>query len=94
MTDQRNVFLYAFDKVSRVVYYQFLIGDDISITKIIRTGEKMRKQLQVPVDIYAVDNRRGLRKMYMETILSDDFTKSIEFKDMVQRCGILVPSIA
>lgn len=43
-----------------------------------------------PVAIYAVDNRRGLHKEYLESVKTKDFTKHVEFADIINREGILI----
>lgn len=50
----------------------------------------MRDTYPEPVAIYAVDNRRGLHKEYLESVKTKDFTKHVEFADIINREGILI----
>ncbi len=50
----------------------------------------MRDTYPEPVAIYVVDNRRGLHKEYLESVKTKDFTKHVEFADIINREGILI----
>lgn len=50
----------------------------------------MRGDYPEPVVIYAVDNRRGLHQEYLESVKTKDFTKHVEFADIINREGILI----
>ena len=86
----KRVYLYAFNNVLKVVDTKFLEGDAISVRDMLRLADWMRVNYPEPVVIYAVDNRPGLRKEFMESVKSWDFTKNIEFADTVSREGILI----
>lgn len=88
---ERRVYLYAFSTTTmRVVDVKFLCERDISIKNVIRIANWMRDRTPESVRVYAVDNRPGLYKEFQETIRSGDFTKQIEFADLVSREGIQV----
>lgn len=50
----------------------------------------MRDTYPEHVVIYAVDNRRGLHQEYLESVKTKDFTKHVEFADIINREGILI----
>lgn len=86
----RRVYLYAFNTLMKVVDCQFLKEENISIQNIVRIANWMKRTNPEKVIVYAIDNRNGLYKDYKEAIKTTDFTKHVEFADMVSREGILV----
>lgn len=86
----KRVYLYAFNNVLKVVDTKFLEGDAISVRDMLRLANWMRVNYPEKIVIYAVDNRPGLRKEFMESIRSTNFTKNVEFADTVSREGILI----
>lgn len=69
---------------------KFLEDDAISVLNIRRLANWMRDTYPEPVVIYAVDNRRGLHQEYLESVKTKDFTKHVEFADIIDREGILI----
>lgn len=86
----KRVYLYAFNNVLEIVDAKFLEDDAISVRNIRRLANWMRDTYPEPVAIYAVDNRRGLHKEYLESVKTKDFTKHVEFADIINREGILI----
>ena len=87
---EKKVYLYAFNALMRVVGYQYLKGEAISIRNIAATAHWMRMTNPEKVVVYAVDDRPGLCKDYREASHTVDYTKHVEFLDMISREGILV----
>ena len=86
----KRVYLYAFNNVLEDVDMKFLKDDAISVLNIRRLANWMRGDYPEPVVIYAVDNRRGLHQEYLESVKTKDFTKHVEFADIINREGILI----
>lgn len=86
----RRVYLYGFDNVNRVVMTNFLEGSAISIREMRRLAKWMKDNYPEPITVYAVDNRPGLYKEFMETVKTKDFAIHVEFADTISREGILI----
>ena len=86
----KRVYLYAFDKVWEIVDTMFLEGDEISVQGMSRLAKWMKDINPVRVAVYAVDNRPRLYKEFREAIKTEDFTKQIEFADLIMREGLLI----
>lgn len=87
---EKRVYLYAFNKLMRVVGYQCLKDEAISVSNIVATANWMKKTNPEKVVVYAIDNRPGLYKDFRDAFRTVDFTKHVAFADMVSREGILV----
>lgn len=86
----KRVYLYAFNNVLRIVDTKFLEGDAISVRDMLRLANWMKDVNPGQVVVYAVDNRPGLYKEFMEAVKTKDFTKHVEFADLISREGILI----
>ena len=86
----KRVYLYAFNNVWRIVNTKFLEGDAISVWNMLQLANWMKDVNPGQVAVYAVDNRPGLYKEFMEAVKTKDFTKHVEFADLVSREGILI----
>lgn len=86
----KRVYLYAFNNVLEIVDTKFLEDDAISVLNVRRLANWMRDTYPEPVAIYVVDNRRRLHKEYLESVKTKDFTKHMEFADIINREGILI----
>lgn len=84
----RRVYLYAFNSVSRIVDTKYLEGDAISVRNMRRLAKWMTDIGLESVRVYAVDNRPGLYNEFMESVTTKDFTKHVEFADIIIREGI------
>ena len=86
----KKVYLYAFNNLLKVVDYMFLEGDAISVRDMLRLARWMTNTNPESVVVYAVDDRPGLYKDYKEAVKTPDFTKHVEFADLISREGILI----
>lgn len=86
----KRVYLYGFNNLLKIVDTKFLQDDAISIGNILRLANWMKEVNPGKITVYAVDNRPGLYAEFMETIRTQDFTKHIEFADIISREGIQV----
>lgn len=84
----KRVYLYAFDSLFKIVDCKFLEGDAISVRNMLRLADWMTDKIPVTLKVYAVDNRSGLCRDFQESINGRDFTKQLEFADMVSHEGI------
>lgn len=85
----RRVYVYAFNQVFEVVACQYLEGDEISIKSMLRLVAWMQGMIPDAVTVCAMDNRPGLARLYHNLAKSTDFTKRIEFADMVATEGLI-----
>lgn len=86
----KRVYLYAFDSLFKIVDCKFLQDDAISVTNMMRLADWMTEGIPAKLKVYAVDNRPGLYTDFREAIKTSDFTKQLEFADMVSHEGILL----
>ncbi|MBR3739253.1 MAG: hypothetical protein IKN04_02205 [Clostridia bacterium] len=86
----KRVYLYAFNKVLKIVDTKFLEGDAVTVRDMLRLANWMKEIYPEPVVVYAVDNRPGLYKEFLEAVKTTDFTKHVEFADIIAREGILI----
>lgn len=87
----KRVYLYAFDPLYKIVRSVYLEGDAISVRNMIRVADRM-VEIASPtrLTVYAIDNRPGLFRSYLDTIRSNDLADWIAFEDLVNREGILI----
>lgn len=88
----KRVYLYGFNKLLKIEDCKFLEGDAITVGNMLRLANRMAEVNPAKLTIYAVDNRPGLHKEYLESRKTRDFTKHVEFADTVSREGILLSS--
>lgn len=86
----KRVYLYAFNNLLKIVDTKFLEGDAISVRDMLRLARWMTETYPEPIVVYAVDNRPGLYKDYLESVKTKDFTKHVEFADLISREGLLI----
>lgn len=86
----KRVYLYAFNNVLRIVDTKFLENDAITVRDMLRLAKWMKDVNPGQIVVYAVDNRPGLYKEFMEAVKTSDFTKQVEFADLISREGILI----
>lgn len=82
-----NVCIYAFNKLSRVVDYELFEEDGHSFDTAKWIANDMAEKNGDIKEIHVVSNRRNLYKDFLEATRSADFTKQVEFKDMIARMG-------
>lgn len=87
----KRVYLYAFDPLYKIVCCVYLEGDAISVRNMIRSADQMVDMASpTRLTVYAIDNRPGLFRCYMDATRSNDFADRVAFADMVNREGILI----
>lgn len=84
----RRVYLYAFDSLFKIVDCKFLQEDAITVTNMVRLADWMTERIPASLKVYAVDNRPELYADFREATKTRDFTKQLEFADMVSHEGI------
>lgn len=87
----KRVYLYAFDDLLNVVNVKYFQDDAITIRNMTRLANWMREVYPESVTVYAIDNRIGLYKEFLEMMKArSDYTVRIEFADTVSREGLMV----
>lgn len=95
MNTNRTILLYGIggaDKMYGVLNY-FCIFDDgkMPIVRTIFTeAERLRAINPSVVHVYAIDNRHGLRKDYLESIRLHSIESHMLFKDILEREGRMI----
>lgn len=89
----KQVILYGIagaDKHYKVLRY-FVIEDAfISVVNIKHCAFTMQDKYPEVKQVYAVDNRYGLRHDYIEAIKKDSVESCVEFKDILEREGLRI----
>lgn len=88
-----QIILYGFvgpDQNRRVARYFVISNDDISIWYLRHAASNMRRLYPSIIEVYAVDNRRGLKSMFTDAFKHPDIQNSIEFRDLVKKEGIRI----
>ena len=75
------------DKQYIAVRYKVLSGDEITISNIKHAAAIMQIEYPTIESVYAVDNRYGLRKDYMESILKHSIESCAVFKGILEYEG-------
>lgn len=89
----KQVFLYGIADAAdqyRVVRYFCIEDEDVSINNIMYSAQMMKIKNPSIVQVYAMDNRRGLRRDYMESIKKNSIESCAIFKDILEREGLKV----
>lgn len=84
----KRVYLYGFNELHHVVCCDFLAGEETSIHGMDWLANYMFESRPDAINIYAVNNRPGLKDDFLEAIVRPHFTKDIEFEDLISREGI------
>lgn len=87
---RRQVYLYAFDGLHRVVDHTYLEEATITIQNIQMVASKMLDMSNNVQAVYAIDNRIGLGREFRQAVTSKDFAKHLEFEDTVNYEGMLI----
>lgn len=72
-------------------YYAIYEDEPDMIGTIRRTADWMRANNPSIMAVYAISNRRGLRKDYMESIKKNSIESHAIFRDILEREGIKLP---
>ena len=86
----KTIFLYGIggaDKKYKVLRYACIEEPNFSILNIRNLAQLMKIHNPSIVHVYALDNRFGLRRDYMESIKKDTIESCTIFKDILERDG-------
>lgn len=86
----KRVYLYAFNDIAKVVGCRYLEDEQATVLNALRFGLQLKDENLERVTVYAVMNRAGLYGDFIEAVKSNDFTKHIEFMDLVSREGLRI----
>ena len=74
----------------RVMKYFVIFDDNVSIRTMKNEAEVLRIKNPSIEHVYAVDNRRGLKKDFEESIHQNSIESCAIFKDIIEREGLLI----
>lgn len=89
----KQVILYGIagaDKHYKVLRYFVIEEEFISICNIKHCAFTMQDKYPEVKQVFAIDNRYGLRRDYIEAIKKDSLESCVEFKDILEREGLKV----
>ena len=89
----KQVILYGIagaEKRYKVLRYFAIEEEFISISNLKYCAFIMQDKYPEVKAVYAIDNRHGLRRDYIEAISKDSIESCIEFKDILERDGIKI----
>lgn len=89
----KQIILYGIsgaDKCYKVVRYYIIEETLISIVAIKHLALTMKDRNPEIKQVYAIDNRSGLRQDYMESIKKTSIESCIAFMDILEREGIKI----
>ena len=87
----KSIFLYGIGGAQdqyRVIRYTRIDEPDFSIETLTYEASMMRMRYPSVVHIYAVDNKYGLGRMYLDCVKKNSIESCAVFKDFIQRTGI------
>lgn len=70
--------------------YYCLYEEEISICNIMYQARMLKAKCPSIKHVYAVDNRKGLRREYLDSIRLHSIESCIIFKDILEREGLMV----
>jgi len=73
-----------------VQMYYCLYPEEISIRNIMYQSRMLKAKCPSIEHVYAVDNRRGLRRDYLDSIRLHSIESCCIFKDILEREGMLI----
>ena len=74
----------------RVMKYFVIFDDNVSIKTMKNEAEVLKIKNPSIEHVYAVDNRRGLKKDFEESIRQNSIESCAIFKDIIEREGLLI----
>lgn len=74
----------------RVIRYFIIDAELVSISNIVYQANMLRIKNPTVEHVYAVDNRRGLRRDYVESYKKNTIESCAIFKDILEREGIMI----
>lgn len=93
MEQQKQIILYGLggaDIQYVALSYFCVYEDDISIENIMLFAQIMRMKNPTIESVYAIDNRRGLRRDYETSVRKHTIESCAIFKDLLERYGIKI----
>lgn len=87
----KSIFLYGIGGARdqyRVIRYTRIDEPDFSIGTLMYEASIMRINYPSIEHVYAVDNRYGLGRTYLESVKKNSIESCAVFKDLIQRTGI------
>lgn len=84
----KRIYFYGFNELHHVTCCDYLVGERISTQRMDCMATYMFESQPDAINIYAVNNRPGLKDDFLEAIVRPHFTKDIEFEDLIRREGI------
>ncbi len=70
--------------------YYCLYEEEISIYNIMYQARMLKAKCPSIEHVYAIDNRRGLRREYLDSIRLHSIESCMIFKDILEREGLMV----
>ena len=93
LTNSKQVYLYGIagaEKQYKVIAYQFLVDDDISIRNIVYSATMLKIKNPEVERVFAIDNRKGLRQDYQKSITLNTIESCYIFRDILETEGLEV----
>lgn len=90
MYTNRKILLYGIGgarEAYRVLAYYCIFNDDISITNIWKMAAWLRASNPSIKQVFAMDDRRGLKREYMDSLRLNSIESHMIFKDILEREG-------
>ena len=87
----RQVYLYGISGAEKqyvTIAYRFLVDDDITIRNSVSEAVLLKMRNPAVEKVFAIDNMRGLRRDYMDSIKKHSIESCAVFKDILEREGI------
>ena len=81
----KRVYLYGFTELHHVVMCDYLTESRATTQGMDYLAIYMLESRPDISNIYAVNNRPGLKDDFLDAIIRPHFTKDIEFEDLIQR---------
>ena len=89
----KSVYIYGLggaDQQYVAIKYVLLMDEDISISNIIREAQLLKIRNPDIQKVFAIDNYKGLRRDYLESIKKHTIESCAIFKDILERDGIQI----
>lgn len=74
----------------RVIRYFIIDAELVSISNIVYQANMLKIKNPTIEHVYAIDNRRGLRRDYVESCKKNTIESCAIFKDILEREGIMI----
>lgn len=87
---RNTVFLYGFTDTHDIHGCYFICCEELSIQRIKSMAKLIIREYPDVKRVYAIDNRRGLRREFLEAVQSKVFVDRFVFEDVCATEGMLV----